>query len=156
MKSGEGRRVLMINGPNLNLLGRREPGIYGETSLAAIEGDLQVLARQKGLVLQCFQSNHEGELIDRIHKAMSDADFIIINPGAFTHYSIALFDALRAAGIPFIEIHISNIFAREEFRHHSLISPLASGIIAGLGTAGYRLAFHAVADILLAGKQNGA
>ncbi len=143
-------RVLLINGPNLNLLGKREPGIYGETTLAAIEGDLQVLARQKGIDLQCFQSNHEGAIVDRIHAAMTDSDWIIINPGAYTHYSIAIFDALRAAGIPFIEVHISNIYARENFRHHTLMSPIASGIIAGLGTTGYSLAFTAIADILRA------
>lgn len=149
MKSSHGR-VLLINGPNLNLLGKREPGVYGDTTLATIEGDLQILARQQSIDLQCFQSNHEGEIIDRIHAAMNETDYIIINPGAFTHYSIALFDALRAAAIPFIEVHISNIYAREDFRHHSLMSPIASGIIAGLGTTGYRLAFTAVADILRA------
>ncbi len=143
-------KILLINGPNLNLLGLREPGIYGCESLDAVEKDLQELAIQRDIQFSCFQSNHEGAIVDRIQSAMGATDYIIINPGALTHYSIALYDALKGSGIPFIEIHISNIYAREEFRQKSLLSPIASGVIGGLGTIGYRLALLAIADRLLA------
>ncbi len=139
--------ILLINGPNLNLLGSRETAIYGETTLADIEHELQAQARQRGLALQCFQSNHEGALIDRVHAARDEGvDFIVINAGAYTHTSIALRDALAAAAIPFLEVHLSNIHRREPFRHVSLLSDKAIGTIVGLGPAGYRLALEFAAD----------
>lgn len=145
------RHILVINGPNLNLLGSRETAIYGGTSLAAIEHALQEQARQLGLNLQCFQSNHEGALIDRIHAARTEGvDFLIINAGAYTHTSIALRDALAATAIPFIEVHLSNIHRREPFRHVSLLVDKAVGTIVGLGPAGYRLALEFAADPLFA------
>jgi 3-dehydroquinate dehydratase-2 len=137
------RSVLVVNGPNLNLLGTREPAVYGTQTLADVERDLTLAAASLGIKVQAFQSNHEGGLIDRIHAARSDGtDFIIINAGAFTHTSIALRDALAAAAIPFIEVHISNLYRRERFRHRSLLADLAVGAIVGLGTAGYRLALQ--------------
>lgn len=135
--------ILVINGPNLNLLGRREPAIYGQTSLAMIEADLQQMAGDASVELQCFQSNHEGALIDRIQAAQGDGtEYIIINAGGLTHTSVALRDALAAVGLPFIELHISNVYRREPFRHHSYLSALASGVICGLGVNGYRLALQ--------------
>ncbi len=139
--------ILLINGPNLNLLGSRETAIYGETTLAHIEHALQAQARQRGLTLQCFQSNHEGALIDRIHGARDEGvDFIIINAGAYTHTSIALRDALAATAIPFVEVHLSNIYRREPFRHVSLLADKAIGTLVGLGPTGYRLALEFAAD----------
>ncbi len=136
--------LLLINGPNLNLLGSREPGVYGETNLADVESRLTSLAREQGHELQCFQSNAEHEIVDRIQQAAGDkADFILLNPGAFTHTSIAIRDALLAVRIPFIEIHLSNVFAREEFRHHSYFSDIAAGCLFGLGAYGYELALNA-------------
>lgn len=141
--------VLVLNGPNLNLLGRREPAHYGTTQLADIEARLGVAANIAGLRLEFFQSNAEHELIERIHQAMErQTAFILINPAAFTHTSIALRDALAAASIPFIEIHLSNIYARESFRHHSYFSDLALGVISGLGAQGYELALQAAAHYL--------
>jgi len=139
-------RVLVINGPNLNLLGQREPGLYGELSLDEINTDLKKIAAEKQVEIDFFQSNHEGEIIDRIHKAKGSVDAMIVNAGALTHYSIALLDALKAVNIPFIEVHLTNIHAREEFRHSSLLSPVARGGIFGLGAAGYSLALQAVCD----------
>jgi 3-dehydroquinate dehydratase II len=136
-------RLLLLNGPNLNLLGSREPGIYGSTSLADIETKLAELTRSDGHELTAVQSNAEHELIAQIHGAKRDADFIIINPGAFTHTSIALRDAFLSVPVPFIEVHLSNIFAREEFRHHSYLSDIAAGCIFGLGPIGYELALQA-------------
>ena len=137
--------ILLLNGPNLNLLGQREPEIYGTTGLADIQRMLAAAAASAGHHLDSFQSNAEHELIDRIHRAKEDAvDFIIINPGAFTHTSIALRDAFSGVGIPFIEVHISNVFARESFRQHSYLSALAVGLISGLGVQGYSLALQAV------------
>lgn len=134
-------RLLLINGPNLNLLGTREPEVYGKTTLADIEAAAQQQAKQQGVELNCFQSNHEGQLIDRIHAAKQEnTAYIIINPGAYTHTSIALRDALAGVAIPFIEVHISNIYQRERFRHHSYLSDIAKGCICGLGVDGYRLA----------------
>ena len=138
--------VLLINGPNLNLLGSREPDVYGTTNLAGIELALSSLATDLGHDLQCFQSNAEHEIVDRIQQAGSDGiGFILINPGAFTHTSIATRDALLAVDIPFIEVHLSNTYAREEFRHNSYFSDIAAGCIVGLGAHGYELALRAAA-----------
>jgi len=145
-------RILVINGPNLNMLGIREVGIYGVKSLTEINAELEQIALEAGVELELFQSNHEGAIVDEIQKAYKRVDFIIINPGALTHYSIALCDALKAVDIPFIEVHLSNIYAREEFRRHSLLSPLAAGIIMGMGAWGYRLALESALN-LLQGKQ---
>ena len=143
------RRILLINGPNLNLLGRREPGWYGDVTLPAIEERLKALASQRGAVLDCFQSNAEHELVDRVQAlAAAPADYAIVNPGAFTHTSIALRDALLAVAVPFIEIHLSNINARESFRRHSYFSDIAAGSIVGLGAQGYALALQAALDRL--------
>lgn len=136
--------ILVLNGPNLNLLGTREPGIYGTASLADINLWLVNDATAKGHTLQHFQTNTEGELIERVHQAGRDqVDFILINPAAFTHTSVALRDALLGVNIPFIEIHLSNVFAREPFRHHSYLSDVAVGVISGLGPQGYLLALDA-------------
>ncbi len=135
---------LLINGPNLNLLGSREPEVYGATRLADIETQASGLAAELGHKLSCFQSNAEHELIDRVQQAASDGiDFIILNPGGLTHTSVALRDALLAVGIPFIEIHLSNTFAREEFRHRSYFSDIASSCLFGFGAHGYQLAVQA-------------
>ena len=136
-------QILFLNGPNLNMLGVREKEFYGSQTLGDINAELTSLATSKGVAVEFFQSNHEGELVDRIQQALGRVDFIIINPGAFTHYSIAIYDALKAVQIPVIEVHLSNIFARENFRSQSLISPLAVGGIFGLGSIGYRLALEA-------------
>lgn len=134
-------KLLLLNGPNLNLLGTREPAVYGSATLADIQAAAGLQAEQAGAALSCFQSNHEGALIDRIHAARSEqVDAIIINPGGLTHTSVALRDALSAVAIPFIEVHISNVHQREAFRHHSYLSAIAHGVICGLGTDGYRLA----------------
>lgn len=132
--------VLLLNGPNLNLLGKREPEIYGAQSLDELVVDLQAQAVDAQITLMHKQSNSEAELIDVIHQAMGKVDFIIFNPAAFTHTSIALRDALLGVGIPFIEVHISNVHAREEFRHKSYLSDIAQGVICGLGIDGYRYA----------------
>jgi 3-dehydroquinate dehydratase-2 len=137
-------RLLLLNGPNLNLLGTREPGVYGTDTLSSIEERLAKLARSRGHTLDAFQSNAEHELIDRVQRAAQDGvSFILLNPGAFTHTSIALRDALLAVRLPFIEVHLSNIFAREPFRHHSYFSDIAVGCIFGLGPRGYELALEA-------------
>jgi len=136
--------LLLINGPNLNLLGSREPKLYGNKSLAQIETDLISEADRLGHRLQTYQSNHEGELVDRVQKAKTDGvAFILLNPGAYTHTSVALRDALLAVSLPFIEIHLSNPHAREPFRRHSYFSDIARGVIVGLGPMGYRLALQA-------------
>ncbi|MBU3641187.1 type II 3-dehydroquinate dehydratase [Polynucleobacter sp. Fuers-14] len=136
--------ILVIQGPNLNLLGTREPDVYGKTTLEDIHQRLGELAKAQSVDLDTFQSNHEGELIDRIQKAKQDGvDFIIINPGAFTHTSIALRDVLAGVAIPFTEVHLSNIHQREEFRKHSYLSDIATGVICGLGAIGYELALQA-------------
>ncbi|MFW8591139.1 type II 3-dehydroquinate dehydratase [Glaciecola sp. 2405UD65-10] len=137
-------QILLLNGPNLNLLGTREPHIYGSTSLTDIETQLKESAQTQNIGMQCFQSNAEHLLIDAIHQAKGNIDGIIINPGAFTHTSIAIRDALVGVDIPFIEIHISNIHKREAFRHHSYFSDIAIGTIVGLGTHGYGYAFDAL------------
>ena len=137
------RRILLLNGPNLNLLGKREPGIYGAATLDDIVSRLQQVAAEQDVQLQHLQSNAEFELIDAIHKAMGTQDFILINPAAFTHTSVALRDALLGVAIPFIEIHLSNVHAREPFRHHSYLSDVAKGVICGLGADGYEFALLA-------------
>ncbi len=140
--------ILILNGPNLNLLGTREPQVYGHTTLAMIEAELTKIAADAGEKASCFQSNHEGALIDRIHAARTDGTrFIIINPGGLTHTSVALRDALAGVALPFIEVHISNVHQREEFRHHSFLSAVASGVIVGLGVNGYRLALQHVLSL---------
>jgi 3-dehydroquinate dehydratase-2 len=141
--------LLLINGPNLDLLGQREPGLYGELTLAEIEARCSELAAALGHRLTACQSNAEHELVERVHGASRDAvDFILINPAAFTHTSVALRDALLAVAIPFIEIHLSNVHAREAFRHASYFSDIARGTITGLGAIGYELAVRAAADQL--------
>ncbi|HWJ03571.1 MAG TPA: type II 3-dehydroquinate dehydratase [Verrucomicrobiae bacterium] len=141
-------KVLVLNGPNLNMLGIREPGVYGKTTLPQIEAGLLARGRELGLQVECFQSNHEGELIDRIHAAHGQVEFILFNPGAFTHYSIALRDALKSVDIPAVEIHLSNIAAREEFRNHSVIAPVCIGQLAGFGPLGYYLGLEVAANHL--------
>ena len=134
-------RILVLNGPNLNLLGTREPQVYGSTTLEEIHAELVSLAANAGVKLDCFQSNHEGALIDRIHASRTDGTtFAIINPGALTHTSVALRDAFAGVDLPFVEVHISNVHKREAFRHHSFLSDIAVGVICGLGVQGYRLA----------------
>lgn len=135
------KKLLLLNGPNLNLLGTREPAVYGTETLADIERAATAQAAAAGATLSCFQSNHEGALIDRIHAAKTDGvDAIVINPGGLTHTSVALRDALAGVAIPFVEVHISNIHQREAFRHHSFLSEIALGTICGLGSHGYRFA----------------
>ncbi len=136
-------KVLVIHGPNLNLLGTREPGVYGQMTLDDIDAMLAEEATALGVELKTFQSNSEGELVTAIHDAVGWADTLVINPAAYTHTSVALSDAIAAAGIPTIEVHLSNVYAREAFRHHSFIAPVAVGQIAGFGPESYRLALHA-------------
>lgn len=139
--------ILVLHGPNLNLLGEREPSHYGNTTLSSINQQLIDLARTQGHTVTTFQSNAEHQLIEQIHLARN-IDFIVINPAAFTHTSVALRDALLAVRIPFIEIHLSNVHAREPFRHHSYFSDIAVGVISGLGAQGYTLALQAALSIL--------
>lgn len=146
--------ILVLNGPNLNLLGTREPEIYGHATLADIEADLGTRAAAAGLRLSCFQSNAEHELVERVQAARADGTaFILINPAAFTHTSVALRDALAAVAIPFIEVHLSNPHAREPFRHHSYLSDLAVGVVCGLGPIGYGLALAAAIQRIDAGPR---
>lgn len=145
------QKLLVLHGPNLNLLGTREPEVYGRDTLADINGRLAQRAKALGFAIADFQTNHEGALIDRIHAAKSEqVGFIIINPGAFTHTSIALRDALLGVAIPFIEVHLSNVHAREPFRQHSYLSDKAVGVICGLGAKGYEFALEAAAAKLAA------
>ncbi|CAH0524400.1 type II 3-dehydroquinate dehydratase [Vibrio hippocampi] len=144
-------RILVLNGPNLNLLGVREPGHYGAETLTQIIDNLTALAAKADVELTHLQSNREYELIEAIHAAMGNTDFIIINPAAFTHTSVALRDALLGVAIPFIEVHLSNVHARETFRHHSYLSDVAKGVICGLGSQGYEFALQAAIKTL---KQN--
>jgi 3-dehydroquinate dehydratase-2 len=141
-------RVFVLNGPNLNMLGRREPGVYGTDTLASIEAQVHALAPELGLEVEFRQTNHEGQLVDWIQEAFERAKGIVLNPGAYTHTSIAIHDAIRAAGVPTIELHLSNVFAREPFRHHSYVSPVAAGVMCGFGAKGYLLALRALADIV--------
>ncbi|MDG1944118.1 MAG: type II 3-dehydroquinate dehydratase [Halioglobus sp.] len=141
--------ILVLHGPNLNLLGQREPGIYGSTTLDDINQHLEQMAREHGHHLLCMQSNAEYELVERVQEARNEGvNFILINPAAFTHTSIALRDAIAAVGIPFIEIHLSNTHAREKFRQHSYFSDLAEGVICGLGAQGYELGLRAALNHL--------
>ncbi len=132
-------QVLVLHGPNLNLLGTREPELYGHTTLADITARLETLAAELGVSLSHFQSNHEGALVDRVQQAAGDHAGVLVNPAAYTHTSIALRDALAATGLPFVEVHLSNVHAREEFRHHSLLADLAVGQVVGFGAASYSL-----------------
>jgi 3-dehydroquinate dehydratase-2 len=141
-------RVLVLHGPNLNLLGQREPEVYGTTTLGEIDAHLEHVARERGASLETFQSNHEGALIDRIHAARGRSDGIVINPGGLTHTSVSLRDALSAVALPVIEVHLSNVHAREDFRRRSLIAPIALGQICGLGALGYELALTALLERL--------
>ena len=144
----EPQRILVIHGPNLNLLGSREPDIYGNTSLEEINGDLSSAAKEWGAEVEFFQSNYEGALVDRIQESQSWADGILINPGGLTHTSVSLRDALAATELPIVEVHLSNIFAREEFRRNSFVSPIALGVISGFGPMGYGLGLNALLEHL--------
>ncbi|MGI9413947.1 MAG: type II 3-dehydroquinate dehydratase [Hyphomicrobiales bacterium] len=143
--------IYILNGPNLNLLGTREPDVYGATTLADIEKACRAAAVRHTLDVEFRQSNSEGELVDWIQEAGRSAAGLIVNAGAYTHTSVALFDALKATDIPIVEVHLSNIFAREPFRHHSYVSPAATGVICGLGAVGYELAIDAVGSIVAKG-----
>ena len=139
-------RILVLNGPNLNLLGQREPGIYGAVTLAGLEDLCRGEAKSLGLTVSFAQSNHEGALIDALHAACDAQDGVVLNAGAYTHTSIALRDAISAIPVPVLELHLSNVHAREAFRHHSMIAPVCVGVIAGLGARGYPLAVRAMHD----------
>ncbi len=139
------RRVLLLHGPNLNLLGRREPEVYGTTTLADVDARAREVGAELGLEVDARQSNHEGVLIDAVQEAMTDFDAVVVNPGGFTHTSVALRDALAALSVPVIEVHISNVHAREPFRDHSYVSPVATAVIAGAGVLGYELALRVCA-----------
>ncbi len=141
-------RILVLNGPNLNLLGLREPEVYGKKTLPQIIEQLELVAQSHSASLSHLQSNREYELIEAIHGARDNVDFIIINPAAFTHTSVALRDALLGVGIPFIEVHLSNVYAREPFRHHSYLSDVAVGVICGMGSQGYKFALMAAVEQL--------
>ena len=140
--------ILLINGPNLNLLGTREPEIYGNQTLSDIQKDLTKVAQQNGINLECFQSNHEGKIVDKIQDSVSNIQGILINAGAFTHTSISIRDALVGSKIPFVELHISNIFSREEFRRESFLTDKAIGIISGFGISSYYLALEGIVEYL--------
>ena len=142
--------LLLLNGPNLNLLGQREPGIYGSGTLASIEENLQAEAQAADVTLDCFQSNFEGALVEKVHQAMGTSQGILINAGAYTHTSIALRDALLGVAIPYVELHLSNVHAREAFRHHSYLADQALGVISGFGPASYSLALQGLVTKLRA------
>lgn len=142
------KQILILNGPNLNLLGTRQPEVYGSTTLADVERDCAALAEALGLDVRFAQSNHEGELVDLIQEARQSANGIIINPAAYSHTSVAILDALNMFDGPVLEVHISNIHKREEFRHHSFVSARADGVIAGCGVAGYQLALRHMANLI--------
>ncbi|WP_425039031.1 type II 3-dehydroquinate dehydratase [Primorskyibacter sp. S187A] len=140
--------ILILNGPNLNLLGTREPEIYGAQTLADVEEDARIYATSRGVTLTCAQDNSEGALVSHLHAARGSQDGVIFNAGAYTHTSIALRDAISGIALPVIELHLSNVHARESFRHHSMIAPVCTGVIAGFGAAGYRLAIDAMLGVL--------
>ena len=145
------KRILVLHGPNLNMLGKREPEVYGALTLEQLNAELAAHAAKLGVAVECRQTNHEGVLVDMIQAADGACDCIIINPAAFTHYSIAVRDALAAISTPAIEVHLSNIYRREEFRHHSVTAPVTVGQIAGFGSQGYILALYAAVDIIMRG-----
>lgn len=146
--SSDKQRILVLHGPNLNMLGKREPEIYGSATLEDINADLVKLGEARGVVIDTFQSNHEGELVDRIQAARNDYDGVIINPAAYTHTSVAIRDAILLLDIPIVEIHLSNIYKRESFRHTSLLADIVTGQISGLGVIGYQLALEAIVSLL--------
>ena len=141
-------KILVLHGPNLNLLGQREPAVYGRLTLTELNSRLQAKAVELGVSVECVQTNHEGVMVDTIQAAAGRYDFIVINPAALTHYSVAVRDALAAISVPAIEVHLSNIYQREEFRHHSVTAAVTVGQIAGLGAQGYLLALEAACGIL--------
>lgn len=141
------RKILIMHGPNLNLLGEREPGIYGDTDFASLNAHLVTLAESLGMEAEVFQSNHEGALIDKLHESRKEYFGVVLNAGAYTHYSYAISDAIKAIKIPVIEVHISNIFARDAFRSHSVIAPVCKGSISGFGLLSYDLAIRALAEM---------
>ncbi len=141
-------RILVIHGPNLNLLGTREPEVYGSTTLSEIDAMLSELGGELGVEVESFQSNHEGAIIDAIHGARGRCAAILLNPGAYTHYSVAIRDAIAAVDLPVVEVHLSNIYKREPFRHRSVIAPVAAGTIAGFGAESYRLGLRALVYLL--------
>lgn len=141
------KKILVIHGPNLNLLGQREPAVYGKVTLKQIDAELQKIAKAEKVALEAFQSDHEGEIVEKIGKAKGKFDCILINPAAYTHTSVAIRDAISAVSIPVVEVHLSNIYAREEFRHTSLISPVAVGQVSGFGLDSYRLGLKAAIEI---------
>ncbi|AWX15816.1 type II 3-dehydroquinate dehydratase [Mergibacter septicus] len=149
-------QILLLNGPNLNMLGKREPNHYGNQTLQNIEENLHCLANKLGITLSCFQSNSEEKLLEKIHQSFQQIDFILINPAAFTHTSVALRDALLAVDIPFVEIHLSNVHRREPFRHHSYLSDIAVGVICGLGEKGYHYGLEFAYNYLTKRKQNSS
>ena len=141
-------KLFVLNGPNLNLLGIREPDIYGRQTFADLEAFIREVCARENIEVECFQSNHEGVLVDWIQEAGRRGAGVVMNPGAYTHTSIALHDAIKGTGVPLIEVHISNVHARESFRHRSFVSPVAAGVIVGLGPLGYTLALEALAGLL--------
>lgn len=141
-------KILVLHGPNLNLLGIREPGVYGSLTMDDINARCIALGKELGVEVRCSQSNHEGALIDALHDARNSSDGVIFNPGGYTHTSVALRDAIAAIGIPVVEVHLSNVYAREEFRHKSLVSAVCAGKISGLGWRSYTLALRALVEIL--------
>ena len=142
------KKILVIHGPNLNLLGEREPGVYGSDTFETVNNEIMEKAKKCNFECEIFQSNHEGEIIDKLHSARLDFDGVVLNAGAYTHYSYAIRDAIAAIKIPVVEVHMSNVHKREEFRHHSVISPVCVGVIAGFGKKSYLLGVEALADIL--------
>lgn len=141
------KRILIMHGPNLNLLGEREPGIYGDTNFEQVNADLTAFAASLGLEAEVFQSNHEGALIDKLHESRTEFAGVVLNAGAYTHYSYAIADAIKAIRIPVIEVHISNVFARDEFRSKSVIAPVCAGSISGFGLLSYELGIRALAEM---------
>ncbi|RTK96397.1 MAG: type II 3-dehydroquinate dehydratase [Neisseriaceae bacterium] len=149
------KKILILNGPNLNLLGKREPGVYGSTTLDEIASSIELLAKQNNIQSEFFQTNHEGVMVDKIQEILLQknlVDFIIINPAAWTHTSVAVRDALLAVNVPFLEVHLSNVHAREDFRRHSYLSDKAVGVICGLGAFGYKAALEFAIDFLKKGQ----